>query len=298
MDFRYLGNSGLKVSEISYGNWLTHGSQVEEEQATACVRAALEAGITTFDTADVYATPRPRRSSARRWRASGASRWRSSRRSTGRPGPGGPNDTGLSRKHIHESINGVAEAAARPTTSTSTRRTGTTTRRRWRRRWRPSPTSSAPARRSTSASREWTAEQLQEGHRAGPRAAHPVRLEPAAVQHALAGDRGRGRADVGGARHRPGRVLADRAGRADRQVPARPAAAGGLAGHRRAGRRRHDQAVPDRRRADPGAASSSRSRSEAGLSHGPARRSPGCCRTRTSPRRSSAPRGPSRSPRT
>src|SRR3954468_5757733 len=55
MDFRYLGNSGLKISEITYGNWLTHGSQVENEQATACVRASLDAGITTFDTADVYA---------------------------------------------------------------------------------------------------------------------------------------------------------------------------------------------------------------------------------------------------
>jgi aryl-alcohol dehydrogenase-like predicted oxidoreductase len=43
------------VSEIAYGNWLTHGSQVEEDTAAACVRAALDAGITTFDTADVYA---------------------------------------------------------------------------------------------------------------------------------------------------------------------------------------------------------------------------------------------------
>jgi aryl-alcohol dehydrogenase-like predicted oxidoreductase len=55
MEFRRLGRSGLKVSEISYGNWLTHGSQVEAEQATACVHEALEVGITTFDTADVYA---------------------------------------------------------------------------------------------------------------------------------------------------------------------------------------------------------------------------------------------------
>ncbi|HJE50489.1 MAG TPA: aldo/keto reductase, partial [Tessaracoccus flavescens] len=38
-----------------YGNWLTHGSQVEAETATACVHAALDAGITSFDTADVYA---------------------------------------------------------------------------------------------------------------------------------------------------------------------------------------------------------------------------------------------------
>jgi aryl-alcohol dehydrogenase-like predicted oxidoreductase len=55
MEFRHLGRSGLLVSEISYGNWLTHGSQVEEEAAVACVRAALDEGITTFDTADTYA---------------------------------------------------------------------------------------------------------------------------------------------------------------------------------------------------------------------------------------------------
>ena len=55
MEFRNLGSGGLKISEIAYGNWLTHGSQVEEEQARACVRQALEEGITTFDTADVYA---------------------------------------------------------------------------------------------------------------------------------------------------------------------------------------------------------------------------------------------------
>ena len=55
MEFRRLGRSGLTISEIAYGNWLTHGSQVEEDAALACVRAALDAGITTFDTADVYA---------------------------------------------------------------------------------------------------------------------------------------------------------------------------------------------------------------------------------------------------
>ena len=55
MEYRHLGRSGLKISEITYGNWLTHGSQVENDVATACVRAALERGITTFDTADVYA---------------------------------------------------------------------------------------------------------------------------------------------------------------------------------------------------------------------------------------------------
>jgi aryl-alcohol dehydrogenase-like predicted oxidoreductase len=48
MEYRYLGNSGFKISEICYGNWLTHGSQVENDQARSCVRAALEAGISTF----------------------------------------------------------------------------------------------------------------------------------------------------------------------------------------------------------------------------------------------------------
>ena len=55
MEFRHLGRSGLMISEIAYGNWLTHGSQVEEDAASACVAAALDEGITTFDTADVYA---------------------------------------------------------------------------------------------------------------------------------------------------------------------------------------------------------------------------------------------------
>ena len=58
MEFRHLGRSGLQVSAIAYGNWITHGSQVEEDQASACVRAALDLGITTFDTADVYAGTR------------------------------------------------------------------------------------------------------------------------------------------------------------------------------------------------------------------------------------------------
>ena len=55
MEHRRLGKSGLYVSEISYGNWITHGSQVEQTAAIKCVKAALDEGITTFDTADVYA---------------------------------------------------------------------------------------------------------------------------------------------------------------------------------------------------------------------------------------------------
>src|SRR3954462_15040353 len=106
MDFWYLGNSGLKISEITYGNWLTHGSQVENDVATACVRAALDVGITSFDTADVYANTAAEE-------VLGAALAGSRRESLEiftkvywPTGPGGPNDSGLSRKHIMESIDG------------------------------------------------------------------------------------------------------------------------------------------------------------------------------------------------
>jgi aryl-alcohol dehydrogenase-like predicted oxidoreductase len=101
MQFRRLGASGLKVSEISYGNWLTHGSQVEEEQARACVRAALDAGITTFDTADVYAQGAAEEVLGRAL----AGRRRESLEIFSKvywPMGPAPNDRGLSRKHIRE----------------------------------------------------------------------------------------------------------------------------------------------------------------------------------------------------
>ncbi|WP_328521992.1 aldo/keto reductase family protein [Kribbella sp. NBC_00359] len=105
MDFRYLGNSGLKISEISYGNWLTHGSQVENDQAKACVRAALEAGITTFDTADTYANTKAESVLGEALEGERRESLEIFTKVYWPTGPGGPNDTGLSRKHIHESIN-------------------------------------------------------------------------------------------------------------------------------------------------------------------------------------------------
>ena len=108
MDFRYLGNSGMQISEITYGNWLTHGSQVENDVATQCVRAALDAGVTTFDTADVYANGRAEE-------VLGAALKGERRESLEvftkvywpvGPEPLGKNDMGLSRKHILEGIDG------------------------------------------------------------------------------------------------------------------------------------------------------------------------------------------------
>src|SRR3954463_5385341 len=104
MEFRHLGRSGLKVSEIAYGNWLTHGSQIEEEQATACVRAALDVGITTFDTADVYANTRAESVLGRALQGERREGLEIFTKVYWPTGPGSHNDHGLSRKHILESI--------------------------------------------------------------------------------------------------------------------------------------------------------------------------------------------------
>jgi aryl-alcohol dehydrogenase-like predicted oxidoreductase len=106
MEFRYLGASGLKVSEISYGNWLTHGSQVEEDAALACVRQALDEGITTFDTADVYANTRAETVLGKALNGERRESLEIFTKVYWPTGPGGPNDSGLSRKHIRESIEG------------------------------------------------------------------------------------------------------------------------------------------------------------------------------------------------
>ena len=105
MEHRRLGRSGLKISEIAYGNWITHGSQVEEDAARACVATALDEGITTFDTADVYAGTRAEEVLGRALAGVGRESieictkvyW---------PTGTGPNDSGLSRKHIMEAAAG------------------------------------------------------------------------------------------------------------------------------------------------------------------------------------------------
>jgi aryl-alcohol dehydrogenase-like predicted oxidoreductase len=106
MRFRHLGSSGLKVSEISYGNWLTHGSQVEEDAALACVRQALEVGITTFDTADVYANTKAETVLGKALKGERRESLEIFTKVYWPTGPGGPNDSGLSRKHIREGIDG------------------------------------------------------------------------------------------------------------------------------------------------------------------------------------------------
>jgi aryl-alcohol dehydrogenase-like predicted oxidoreductase len=109
MEFRYLGNSGLKISEITYGNWLTHGSQVENDVATQCVRAALDEGISTFDTADVYANTAAETVLGEALKGERRESLEIFTKVYWPTGPRGKNDTGLSRKHIMESINGSLE---------------------------------------------------------------------------------------------------------------------------------------------------------------------------------------------
>ena len=106
MKYRYLGNSGLKITEITYGNWLTHGSQVENDAAKACVRAALDAGITSFDTADAYANTVAEEVLGDALRGERRESLEIFTKVFWPIGPKGANDVGLSRKHIVEGING------------------------------------------------------------------------------------------------------------------------------------------------------------------------------------------------
>jgi aryl-alcohol dehydrogenase-like predicted oxidoreductase len=103
MQFRRLGRSGLSISELAYGNWLTHGSQLDEDHARRCVHAALDAGITTFDTSDTYANSRAEAVLGRSLAGLRRESLVLSTKVWGKVGPGGPNDSGLGRKHIFES---------------------------------------------------------------------------------------------------------------------------------------------------------------------------------------------------
>jgi len=102
MDYRHLGRSGVVVSALSYGNWLTHGGQVEEDAARACVLAALDEGITTFDTADVYAMGAAEEVLGRALQGVPRDSIEIFTKVYWPTGPN-PNNRGLSRKHIVES---------------------------------------------------------------------------------------------------------------------------------------------------------------------------------------------------
>ena len=222
MQFSYLGKSGFKISEITYGNWLTHGSPGRERhgRSPAC-KASLEAGITTFDTADVYANTGAETvlgEALKGERRAVASR--SSRRSSGPPGRRGTT-TSASR----------ASTSWSPSTARSTRlQTDYVDLYQAHRFDYETPLEEtmqafADVVRQGKALyigvSEWTADQLRAGAKLAKELGVPAHLEPAAVLRALARHRAGGRPDLEGARHLADRLVADRAGRAHRQVQAR-----------------------------------------------------------------------------
>jgi aryl-alcohol dehydrogenase-like predicted oxidoreductase len=103
VNHRRLGTAGVRVSEVALGSWLTFGSSVDQKTTTRCVRRALELGVTFLDTADVYM-----RGEAERHL--GAALEGVDRRSIVLatkcfwPTGEGPNDRGLSRKHVFEAV--------------------------------------------------------------------------------------------------------------------------------------------------------------------------------------------------
>jgi voltage-dependent potassium channel beta subunit len=110
MEYRPLGRSGLKISALSYGAWVTFGDQISEDAAAACMRAAYEAGVNFFDNAEAYARGRAETMMGNIIKKTG---WRRSDLIISTKifwGGSGVNDTGLSRKHI---IEGTAASLSR-----------------------------------------------------------------------------------------------------------------------------------------------------------------------------------------
>ena len=107
MNYRRLGKTGLKVSELSLGSWVTYGGQVGDEAAKVCMIAAYEAGVNFFDGAEVYAKGEAERSMGRVLKQVG---WRRESLVLSTKifwGGDGPNDSGLSHKHVIEGFHGA-----------------------------------------------------------------------------------------------------------------------------------------------------------------------------------------------
>ncbi|MGV3524420.1 MAG: potassium channel beta subunit family protein [Candidatus Sericytochromatia bacterium] len=102
MEYRYLGKSGLKVSALSFGSWVTFGTQMDVQKAHDCMRAAYESGVNFFDNAEVYANGQSEEIMGQVFHKAG---WKRSDLVISTKifwGGAGPNDRGLSRKHLLE----------------------------------------------------------------------------------------------------------------------------------------------------------------------------------------------------
>jgi aryl-alcohol dehydrogenase-like predicted oxidoreductase len=110
VEYRFLGSSGLQVSALSYGSWITFGTQIGEDVVFECVKAAYDSGVNFFDTAEAYAgglaeTLLGRAMKRAGWKRAG---WKRSDLVISTKvfwGGRGPNDRGLSRKHVIEGVN-------------------------------------------------------------------------------------------------------------------------------------------------------------------------------------------------
>ncbi|GAB4474954.1 MAG: aldo/keto reductase [Anaerolineales bacterium] len=105
MEYRFLGKTGLKLSALSFGSWVTFGDQVNEEIAYACMKEAYEAGVNFFDNAEVYAKGKAEIMMGNIIKKAG---WKRSDLVISTKiywGGDGPNDRGLSMKHIMEGMN-------------------------------------------------------------------------------------------------------------------------------------------------------------------------------------------------
>jgi voltage-dependent potassium channel beta subunit len=109
MTYRFLGSSGLKVSALSLGAWVTYGSQVGEDVAYECMKAAYDRGVNFFDNAEAYASGNAEIVMGNVIRRAG---WKRSDLVVSTKvfwGGPGPNDCGLSRKHVIEGVNASLE---------------------------------------------------------------------------------------------------------------------------------------------------------------------------------------------
>ena len=217
MEYRYLGRSGLKVSALTYGNWLTHGSQVENHVAAECVRAALEVGITSFDTADSYANGVAEEVLGDCLKGERRESLEIFTKVYWPTGPRGHNDTGLSRKHIFESIHG------------SLRRLDTDYVDLYQAHRFDSET---PLEETLQAFAdivrqgkalyigvsEWTADQIRAGQALARDMGIPTGFEPAAVLTSLACNRSRRGPDISGTGSVADRLVSRSSGRLERQV--------------------------------------------------------------------------------
>ncbi len=114
MEYRYLGRSGLKVSALSFGSWVTFGNQLDDDRALACMQAAVDAGCNFFDNAEAYADGKSEEVMGRVLQRAG---WKRSELVISTKlfwGGKGQNQRGLSRKHIVEGLDASLERLKLP----------------------------------------------------------------------------------------------------------------------------------------------------------------------------------------